>query len=144
MKQMKTKPRRSGILVYSQKKASQATINRHYKAWRDKQDIPDRCDNPVCCFHNEQRVWNDRPLPLILDHVNGNRHDNRPDNLRYLCPNCDSQLDTRGGANKGRVKRSENGFVITSRDGRKAYTYFGSVVLRRRPAALVEFVPPGS
>ena len=44
-------------------------------------------------------------LPLILDHANGVRHDNRPDNLRYLCPNCDSlQTVTRGGANRGRVQ----------------------------------------
>ena len=29
-------------------------------------------------------------LPLELDHINGDRHDNRLGNLRILCPNCHS------------------------------------------------------
>jgi len=29
-------------------------------------------------------------LPLELDHINGDRHDNRLENLRILCPNCHS------------------------------------------------------
>ena len=29
-------------------------------------------------------------LPLELDHINGDRHDNRITNLRVLCPNCHS------------------------------------------------------
>lgn len=32
----------------------------------------------------------DGRLPLELDHINGDRHDNRLDNLRILCPNCHS------------------------------------------------------
>jgi hypothetical protein len=50
-------------------------------------------------------MWNGRRLPLILDHASGNARDNRVENLRLLCPNCDSQNDeTRGGANAGRVE----------------------------------------
>lgn len=29
-------------------------------------------------------------LPLELDHINGDRYDNRIENLRVLCPNCHS------------------------------------------------------
>lgn len=39
----------------------------------------------------------DGRVPLELDHVNGDRHDNRIENLRILCPNCHSlQLTHRG------------------------------------------------
>jgi 5-methylcytosine-specific restriction endonuclease McrA len=43
--------------------------------------------------------WNNMPLSLQLDHVNGNNKDNRIENLRLLCPNCHSQTDTFSGRN---------------------------------------------
>lgn len=36
-------------------------------------------------------------LPLELDHINGDRHDNRLENLRVLCPNCHSLKPTHRG-----------------------------------------------
>jgi 5-methylcytosine-specific restriction endonuclease McrA len=35
--------------------------------------------------------WNDRPIVMQLDHINGIVNDSRIDNLRMLCPNCHSQ-----------------------------------------------------
>lgn len=35
-----------------------------------------------------------KPLVLILDHKNGVNNDNRLENLRFVCSNCDSQLET--------------------------------------------------
>ena len=46
--------------------------------------------------------WNGRPIPLQLDHINGDRRDHRLVNLRILCPNCHAQTDTYCAKNRGR------------------------------------------
>lgn len=43
--------------------------------------------------------WNGQILTLRLDHINGKNRDNRVENLRWICPNCDSQLSTYGARN---------------------------------------------
>ena len=45
--------------------------------------------------------WRQQPIALILDHIDGNSDDNHRDNLRLVCPNCDAQLPTYKGRNKG-------------------------------------------
>lgn len=47
--------------------------------------------------------WRDKPLVMILDHINGINNDNRLENLRMLCPNCNSQQETFCRKNKKRV-----------------------------------------
>ena len=44
--------------------------------------------------------WQGKELSLTLDHINGNNTDDRIENLRWICPNCDRQLDTFGSKNK--------------------------------------------
>lgn len=48
-------------------------------------------------------TWNGEPITLQLDHISGDRTDNRLENLRVLCPNCHSQTDTWTGRNTRRV-----------------------------------------
>jgi hypothetical protein len=57
--------------------------------------LTDRCS--IC---GQAPVWNGKPLVLHLDHINGNHEDNRLENLRIVCPHCDSQLPTYKGRNK--------------------------------------------
>jgi transposase len=45
-------------------------------------------------------TWNGRPLTLHVDHVDGRFWDCRPENLRFLCPNCHSQTATYAGRNR--------------------------------------------
>lgn len=40
--------------------------------------------------------WLNKPIALQVDHINGKRNDNTPDNLRFICPNCHSQTDNYG------------------------------------------------
>ena len=53
-----------------------------------------------CTICGQEPTWNGKPLVLHLDHINGKHEDNRLENLRVVCPHCDSQLSTYKGRNK--------------------------------------------
>ena len=53
----------------------------------------------ACCGIGPE--WQGNPMPLILDHINGINNDNRLQNLRFVCSNCDTQLPTYKSKNRG-------------------------------------------
>jgi hypothetical protein len=61
------------------------------------QQIKDSCS--ICDLPN---VWKDKPIVMVLDHIDGNSENNSLCNLRLVCPNCDSQLPTFKNRNKGK------------------------------------------
>ena len=56
---------------------------------------------PLCELCGQGDEWRGRRMSLVLDHINGDRRDNRLENLRVVCPNCNATLDTHCGRNAG-------------------------------------------
>jgi len=69
----------------------QSTVVNHYI---------NKVPRKFCSICGQSDEWNGKKLVLILDHINGIYNDNRIENLRWVCPNCNSQLDTTGSKNK--------------------------------------------
>jgi hypothetical protein len=57
-----------------------------------------------CELCGQGEVWRGRPMALVLDHVNGVWNDNRLENLRILCPNCNATLETHCGRKNRRTR----------------------------------------
>ena len=73
--------------------ADQSTLRRHY--------LKGNYTEYKCSICNQEPLWNGKELTLTLDHINGKNTDDRLENLRWVCPNCDRQLDT-FGSKRGR------------------------------------------
>ena len=59
---------------------------------------------PLNYSDKNTREGQDPPLHFILDHIDGDASNNFEFNLRLICPNCDSQLDTYKSRNKNSAR----------------------------------------
>lgn len=69
--------------------ATQAVLRRWY--------VKGNYSEYKCSICGLPPFWNNQELTLTLDHINGCNKDNRLENLRWVCPNCDRQLPTFAG-----------------------------------------------
>jgi len=63
-----------------------------------------------CCGIQD---YNDKPISLQIDHIDGNNKNNLKENIRWLCPNCHSQTNNWGfkNASEEAKERSRQGSI---------------------------------
>ena len=71
----------------------ETTIREHVKKY-----LIDK--NSHMCDICKLLTWNDKPIPLVCDHIDGDSTNNLIDNFRIICCNCDAQLPTFKSKNK--------------------------------------------
>jgi len=76
----------------------------------------------ICEKCGQDERWHNEKISLILDHINGDSTDNRINNLRILCPNCNATLKTHGGRNA----------KLKSKSTKKQYIQLSSIELNKR------------
>lgn len=61
------------------------------------------------CNRCNEHLWNNLPIPLEVNHIDGNSNNNLLDNLELICPNCHAQTPNYKSKNKksGRYYRKE-------------------------------------
>ena len=84
------------LVLVSNSNYSRSSLKKRLYAEGLKQRFCEKC--------GQGEKWNGEHMSLILDHINGINNDNRLENLRILCPNCNATLPTHGGKNNKKHK----------------------------------------
>lgn len=81
----------SEILIFDNNLLNRVSRNTLFNAITLKGSLEYKCSECVV-----KDTYNNKPLKLQIDHIDGNWRNNLITNLRFLCPNCHSQTDTYG------------------------------------------------
>lgn len=68
------------------------TNRRRTEAYQLRRALIEKGVPHVCCKCGLGTTWNGKELVLEVDHINRNWQDDRQKNLRFVCPNCHSQV----------------------------------------------------
>jgi len=104
------------ILVENSKYSRRSLKERLYN-----EGIKDR----KCEICGQGEEWKGKHMSLILDHVNGIFNDNRIENLRIVCPNCNATLETYCSGNIKFQKKKE-------KEKQKEENRINNFILRRK------------
>jgi DNA-binding CsgD family transcriptional regulator len=77
----------------------------NYTPKRFKDFFLDEQDNK-CLICGIEPKWMGNYLTFVIDHIDGDASNNKRDNIRLICPNCDSQTDTFKSKNKNSTRRN--------------------------------------
>ena len=67
--------------------------------------------NYKCAICGIENNWNNKQLNFVLDHINGDASNSSRNNVRLICPNCDSQLDTYKSKNKNSARNARREYL---------------------------------
>lgn len=114
--------------IYRKKLGQQNAFNKHIKYKEQKQERIDSGDwnllfksehkdvvlaeqDYKCAICKNSMMWEGKPLGFDLDHIDGDRNNNRRSNLRCLCPNCHSQTPTYKSKNTTNKKYTDDQII---------------------------------
>lgn len=75
--------------------------------------------NNKCKICGMGRIWNNKSIVFVMDHIDGNALNNNESNLRLVCPNCDSQLDTYKSKNKNSKRKYRKFYLYNQKQNVK-------------------------
>jgi len=95
-----------------------------------------------CCNKCNLSEWLGEPIPLEMEHIDGNRKNNLRENLEGLCPNCHAQTPTyKNRMNKsiGKQIYSDNQIIEALQNNISAYSAMRSLGMNPHGGHYIRF-----